>query len=107
MFRERGIVISKIYQRSKIQKNGSKMEIDILGVNGEYAVLIEVKSTLTVSDVEEHEKQMGMFKRLFPVYADRKVVSAVVGIVIDTGVDIFAYKKGFFVIGQTGETVAI
>ena len=107
MFREQGIRINRVFQRVSAQNNGSEMEIDILGVNGEYAVLIEAKSTLTVSDVEEHEERMGAFKRFFPEYANKKVVGAVAGIVINKGVDIFAYKNGFFVIGQAGDAAAI
>ena len=107
MFRERGVMINRVFQRVSAQNNGSMMEIDILGVNGEYAVLIEAKSTLTVSDVEEHGKRMGIFKRFFPEYADKKVVGAVAGIVINKGVDVFAYKNGFFVIGQAGDAAAI
>ena len=107
MFEERGIVIDRIFQRVNARKNGDRMEIDILGVNREYVVLIEAKSTLGVYDVQEHIERMEVFKRFFPEYSDRKVVGAVAGIVIDENVDRFAYRQGFFVIGQTGDTVKI
>ena len=42
-----------------------------------------------------------------PEYADRKVIGAVAGIIIDEGADKFAYKIGLFVIVQSGETVKI
>ena len=107
MFEERGIEIDRIFQRVNARKNGDRMEIDILGVNKEYVVLIEAKSTLGASDVQEHIERMDAFKRFFPEYSDRKVVGAVAGIVIDENVDRFAYRQGFFVIGQTGDTVKI
>lgn len=107
MFEERGIEIDRIFQRVNARKNGDRMEIDILGVNKEYVVLIEAKSTLGVYDVQEHIERMEAFKRFFPEYSDRKVVGAVAGIVIDENVDTFAYRQGFFVIGQTGDTVKI
>ena len=107
MFKERGIEIDRIFQRVKARKDGDRMEIDILGVNKEYAVLIEVKSTLGVEDVKEHTERMKAFKRFFPEYSDRKVVGAVAGIVIDENADRFAYRQGFFVIAQTGETAKI
>ncbi len=50
---------------------------------------------------------MKAFKKFFPEYADRKAIGAVAGIDIDEGADKFAYRQGFFVIGQTGETVEI
>jgi hypothetical protein len=107
MFRERGIEIDRIFQRVKAHRDRDTMEIDILGVNREYAVLIEAKSTLGVYDVKEHSERMKAFKRFFPEYSDRKVVGAVAGIVIEENADRFAYHQGFFVIAQTGETVKI
>ena len=38
---------------------------------------------------------------------NKKVIGAVAGIVIDESADKYAYRKGLFVIGQTGETVKI
>ena len=107
MFRERGIEIDRIFQRVKAHKDGASMEIDILGINKEFAVLVEAKSTLGVEDVKEHIERLKTFKHFFPEYGDRNVVGAVAGIVIDENADKFAYRQGFFVIGQTGETVTI
>lgn len=105
MFKERGIEVDRVFQRVKAYKDGEGMEIDILAVDKEYAVLIEAKSSLSVEDVKEHIKRLRSFKKLFPEYRDRKVVGAVAGIVIEEGADKFAYRQGFFVIGQTGEMV--
>lgn len=107
LFRERGIRVDRTYQRVRAHKNGSGMEVDILAVNGDYAVLIEVKSTLGIDDVRDHLERMSRFKTFFPEYADRKVVGAVAGIVIDEDADKFAYRQGLFVIAQSGETVTI
>ncbi len=107
LFEERGIEINEVYQRARKRKNGKGIEIDILAVNGEYAVLIEVKSTLGVDDVKEHLERLGKFREFFPQYAERKIVGAVAGIVIDEGADRFAYKNGMFVIAQSGESVKI
>jgi hypothetical protein len=46
LFAERGIPLEGTAQRVKRTMNGTGMEIDVLAVNSEYAVLIEVKSTL-------------------------------------------------------------
>ncbi len=103
LFAERGIQVEKVYQRVRV----AGMEIDVLAIDGGYAVLIEVKSTLGVDDVREHIERLGRFKIYFPEYADRQVVGAVAGIVIEEGVDRFAYKRGLYVIAQSGETVRI
>ena len=45
LFRERGIEIKHLSQHVDVSRDGREgMEIDILGVNGEYAVLIEAKA---------------------------------------------------------------
>jgi hypothetical protein len=107
LFRERGIEVKRIFQRVKAERNGDRMEIDILAVNTEFAVLIEAKSTLGTDDVNEHIERLAKFKSLFPEYASHKVLGAVAGIVIDKDSDRYAYKSGLFVIAQSGETVKI
>ena len=107
LFAERGISVEGTAQRVKRRMNGTGIEVDVLAVNSEYVVLIEVKSTLGVDDVREHLDRLGRFKTFFPEYADRKVIGAVAGIVIDEGADRFAYKHGLFVIAQSGEMVTI
>jgi len=107
LFNERGIAVEKVTQRVKIHKNGDTIEIDIMVINREYVVLVEAKSTLSVENVNEHLEKIARFKSFFPEYADRKVLGAVAGIVIDESADRYAYKSGLFVIGQSGETVKI
>jgi hypothetical protein len=107
LFQPRGIPVDKVSQRVKAHKNGRNMEIDVLAINQGYVVLIEAKSTLTVEKVNEHVQKLSEFKFFFPEYADRKVVGAIAGIVIEESADRYAYKCGLFVIGQSGETVKI
>ena len=107
LFKERAIEVDKVYQRVKTHKNGKEMEVDILAVNGEYAALIEAKSTLKIEDVDDHIERLKDFKSFFPEYSDRKVIGAVGGIVIEEELDRYAYKKGFFVIAERGESVKI
>jgi len=105
LFTERGIVVDKVAQRVKTHRNGETMEIDILALDGEYAVLIEIKSTLSVQDVKDHLAQLQRFTTFFPEYQGRKIIGAVAGIDIEKGADRFAYQSGLFVIAQRGDTV--
>ncbi len=107
LFKERGIAVDKVFQRVKTHKNGDEMEIDILAINGEYAVLVEAKSTLKIEDVKEHIGRLEKFKGFFPEYRKRKVVGAIGGIVIEEDSVKYAYRNGFFVIGESGETAVI
>ena len=107
LFADRNIPVHKVLQRVQAEYDGRSMEIDILVVNEGYVVLVEVKSTLKVDDVREQLERLGQFREFFPEYADKQVLGAVAGIVIEEQADRFAYREGLFVIGQAGDTVRI
>ncbi|MBF0436400.1 MAG: DUF3782 domain-containing protein [Magnetococcales bacterium] len=108
LFAERGIPIHRVSPRVKAKLDGGRhMEIDLLVVNSDIVSLVEVKSKLTVEDVQDHIKKMEEFKEFFPEYANRKVIGAVAGMVVDENVVRFAIKKGLFVMVQSGDAVRI
>jgi len=107
LFDERGIRVTRLARNLKARQDDEGLEVDILAANGEYVVLIEVKSTLGVADVNDHLDRLTKFPAFFPEYADRKIVGAVAGIEIVEDADKFAYRQGLFVIAQSGETVTI
>ncbi len=107
LFAERGIAVDTVAQRTLRQRNGQHMEIDVLVLSQSDAVLVEVKSTLGIDDVNEHLECLATFKAFFPEYGDRRVLGAVAGIEITGNADRYAYRKGLFVIVQSGEAVRI
>lgn len=107
MFNERGIEVHQTHTRIEAQKNGKKMEIDVLVVNDEYAIAISVKSTLSVDDVNSHIEDLTNFRNFFPYLGDKTLLGAVAGIVIDEGADKYAYRRGLFVITQKDNMVKI
>ena len=107
LFSARGILVTDFARQVERQRGDDGIEIDLLAKNGEYVVLIEVKSTVGVDDVNEHLERMGKFARFFPEYKELKAVGAVAGIVIPKDVARFAYRQSLFVIAQSGETVKI
>jgi hypothetical protein len=82
-------------------------QIDLLVLNGDSCVVVEIKSSLSVDDVNEHLEHMEKFKPLFPEYADKKAYGAVAAMVIPDDVAKYAYCKGFFVIAQKGDMAVI
>ncbi len=108
-FRKRGFPITGSGQRVEKYYNGRLMEIDILLTDGNSVIAVEVKTTLSVGDVEEHiEKHLKPFKLFFPEYRDRKVLGAVAYIHLEENADRYAYKKGLFVLTFTsGDAVKI
>ncbi len=107
MFKERGIQVGEAYTRAVSDRSGEIMEIDVLVIDDEYAIAISVKSTLKVEDVNRHIETLSKFHEFFTHFADKKLLGAVAGIVIEEEADKYAYRRGLFVIGQTGETVKI
>ena len=109
LFQSRGIDVHAVMR--DIEMNNPQlnlaMQIDLLVVNNGSCVLVEVKSNLSIDDVNEHLERMEKFKTLFPVYKDYKVFGAVAGMVLAENVSRYAYKKGFFVIAQQGELAVI
>lgn len=107
LFRERGIDVQEISSDVSLQTGQDGIEIDILVVNGTEAIAIEVKSKLSQDDVDEHLERLGKFKRLLPRYQSFNLLGAVAAMVIPGDVARYAYKKGLFVIAQSGEDLVI
>lgn len=107
LFRERGIVVHEVHQNVSSQRGDEGLEVDLLVVNDTCVVAIECKSHLKLDDVNEHLARLAKLKRLLPKYADSKVMGALAAMVIPDNVAAYAYRKGLFVIGQSGEDLAI
>jgi hypothetical protein len=83
-------------------------EIDILLENGDFALIVEVKSDLTERHVTEHVARMEKLRRYWDDHNDRRrLLGAVAGAIMTDGVKAFALKMGFYVIVQSGDTVKI
>jgi hypothetical protein len=107
LFLERGIPVHQVSQRIKKRKDGDTLEIDILVLNQEHTLVVEVKSRLSVADVQEFIADLQRFRDFFPEYSQNQLYGAVAGIIIDEGADRYAYRQGLFVLAQSGETIAL
>ncbi|MGK7932963.1 MAG: DUF3782 domain-containing protein [Microcystaceae cyanobacterium] len=107
LFQERGMDVHEFHPEASVQRGDEGIEIDLLVINDTNAILVEVKTKLTQQDVDEHLERLGKFKRLMPSYRDKKAFGAVAGIVVPDSIARYAYRKGLFVLAQSGETVII
>jgi hypothetical protein len=83
-------------------------EVDFFMENGDYAMPVEIKTELSVEDVDEHLKRMDKIRRYMDGRKDkRKLVGAVAGAIVAPNVVKYAQRKGFFVLVQTGDSIAI
>jgi hypothetical protein len=86
----------------------SGAEIDILLENGDTAIAVEVKARALNRDVDRHLERMEVLRRWADRHGDkRKFLGAVAGAIMPEEVRKYALKAGFYVIEQTGDTVAI
>ena len=107
LFRQRGIDVHEVHQNISSQRGDEGVEVDLLVVNEIEIVAVECKSCLSVDDVNEHLERLAKIKRLLPSYADKRVLGAVAAMVIDDHVAQYAYRKGLYVIGQSGDHLEI
>ncbi len=107
LFRERGTPINHTASHLVCMEPGLEMWVELVAVSDEYAVVVEVSNTLKMDDVDEHLERLSRFKAAFPMYRDKQVLGAVAGMNVPEGVGRYAYKKGLYVLAQSGETVQI
>ncbi len=89
----------------KFKTENKQMEVDVLLSNDEFAVPIEVKTNCTKADVHKILHQMGLFRDLFPEYADKEVIAAVAAINYENGVDDLARDEGLLVIRVNSDDI--
>ncbi len=107
LFQERGIDVHEVHQNIKSNRGNDGLEIDLLVVNNAEIVAVECKSNLSVDDVNEHLERLAKIKRLLPAYADKRVLGAVASMSIADNVAEYAYRKGLYLIGQSGDHLEV
>ncbi len=79
---------------AKSQQNGSTIEIDLLLEDGEIVVVVEVKSVLRVSDVQEFLEDLAAFPAYFPRYQGYQIYGAVAALSLDENADRYSVQTG-------------
>ena len=84
-------------------------EIDVQLDDGDVAILIEVKTKLTVENVRHHIEVMEQYRKCKGSNDNgkKRYIGAVAGTVVDDSVVKFAQKNGMYVIVQSGYAVEI
>ncbi|MDR1444439.1 MAG: hypothetical protein LBI94_06130 [Treponema sp.] len=84
------------------------VQVDMLLENGDYALPVEIKSTLTTDDVDDHIERIRKVREQLDKRGDRrKLVGAVAGMAAAETVRKYAQKKGLYVLVQSGDSVAL
>ncbi len=106
LFSAHGIHLSNCFSNVFRNKDGEKYyEIDLFAVNDDYVVPVEVKTTLTPDDVNEHLERLEKIQEYPPKEFNTQgkiLIGAVAGITIESEADKYAIKKGLYVLAQKG-----
>ena len=108
-FYEIGFNFDSQVSRKVFKENGFFVaEADFFLENGEYAMPVEVKTELSISDIDEHIERLAKIRKYMDARNDnRKLVGAIAGEIVAENVLRYAHKKGLYVLTQTGDSVAI
>jgi len=108
-FNDMGIPVTRQSNRMKFcTKKQVLAEVDLFIENGEYAILVEIKTDMHVSHVDEHLERIEIVRRCLDERNDkRKLLGAVAGGVVAENVLKYAQRKGLYVVIQTGDTIAL
>ncbi|MEO0194638.1 MAG: NERD domain-containing protein [candidate division WOR-3 bacterium] len=89
----------KVMSNVKVEKGDDNMEVDGIVLGDDYVIVLEVKTTLRVDDVDEFVEELEKrFLRFFPEYKGYKLYGAVAGMKFHQFADRYASKKGFIVL---------
>ena len=108
LLKEKDIAVERTTQNLKGEWEGKEWEIDILAINGKEVVVVEVKTTLTVSYVRNFIKKiLKNFTVLNPEHKGKTIYGAVAYLKANQGSHTYAEKEGLFVIKATGSSSSI
>ncbi len=112
LLRKRKIDVHSTHPRQQVSyllDDGTRKhkEFDIVVANGSEVVAVEVKTTLTPEDVTRFIAAMRDFSRYFPYWGSRTVYGAVAYIHCEAKAEVFAERRGLYVIRATGGSASI
>ena len=107
LLQQKNIAVDLIAERVRGKRNGEHFEFDIVAVNGEEAVVVEVKSTLRAEDVRHFLDRLPHFTRWSPLHKGKKIYGAVAYLQVVQSAEIHAERQGLFVIRATGDSASI
>jgi hypothetical protein len=109
-FKTLGFTFEIAHKNTEIvdRKNNIFLEVYVFLENGDKVMIVEIKATPTVKDVNEHIARMEKLRKYADLRKDRrKYLGAIAGVVTREAVKAYALKKGFFVIVPSGDTFNI
>jgi hypothetical protein len=109
-FREFDLIFQRSNSGTRVNdhKNRIHFEVDVILENSDKAMLVEVKTKLTMDDVNGHIARIEKMRNYADLHGDkRSFLGAVAGVVIASNVKDYALGQGLFVVEPSGESFNI
>ena len=109
-FADLGLVFPKTYLNAYVQDRINKIsfETDITLENGDKAMLVEVKTKLTIERINKHIERLEKMRKHADLHGDKRTfLGAVAGFAITDEVRDLALQEGLYVIEPDGENFNI
>ena len=107
LLQRRGIAVQHTVTNPRQNYGERRWEFDIVAINGAEVVVVEVKTTLRVPDIDRFVGRLNEFPELMPEYAGRRIYGAVAYLKAHQQSDVRAERLGLFVIRATGSSASI
>ncbi len=107
LLKQKGIQVDRTATNILKKHGEQQFEFDILAFNGEEIVVVEVKTTLDIKELNYFIKKLNRVTDFMPEFKGKKVYGAVAYLKANQSSDKRAEKEGLFVIRATGSSSSI
>ena len=107
LLRRRCIAVQHTITNPRQNYGERRWEFDLVAVDGAEVVVVQVKTTLRVPDIDRFIVRLNEFPELMPEYADRRIYGAAAYLKAYQESDVYAERQGLFVIRATGSSASI
>jgi len=107
LLNNRGIPVNQTTRRYEVKFNNKDYEFDIIAINGTDAVIVEVKTSLSVKYVKVFIEKMKIIKEILPIYRPFNVIGSIAFLNHHQQAEKYAQSKGLLTIRATGESAYI
>jgi hypothetical protein len=109
-FLELGLDFPKANRNSSVKDkvNNIFLETDVMLENGDKAMMVEIKTQLTVERINKHIERLEKMRKYADLHGDKRTfLGAVAGVVVDDEAREYALKQGLYLIEPAGEELNI
>ncbi len=109
-FMEFGLVFPRTNRNVSVkdENNNTLLETDVMLENGDKAMMVEIKTELTVERINKHIERLEKMRKHSDLHGDKRTfLGAVAGVVVADDVREYALNQGLFLIEPAGEELNI